>query len=309
MSPDFDILDDRFKDLLVADAWVERVFTGCIWSEGPVYFREGDYMLWSDIPNNRMMRWSAKEGPSVFRAPSHFTNGHTRDREGRLVSCEHGGRRVSRTNHDGTYEVLVDNWNGKQLNSPNDVVVKSDGTVWFTDPSYGIMSHWEGFAGEPAYGACYVFRYDPATGDLDVVADDFDKPNGLAFSPDESVLYIADTGASHDPDGPRHIRALDVETGDDGKPVLRNSRIFAICEAGLFDGFRVDVDGRIWTSAADGVHVYTAEPEARRIGRIVIPERATANLVFGGPEGNILYVAATTSLYRVEVAVAGVQPC
>lgn len=306
MSPDFVVLDDRFRDLLLPDAWVERVFTGAIWSEGPVYFRDGDYVLWSDIPNNRMLRWSAADGGSVFREPSNFTNGHTLDRQGRLVSCEHGGRRVSRTEKDGTYEVLVDRFEGRRLNSPNDAVVKSDGTIWFTDPSYGILSHWEGFAGEMEYGGCNVFRFDPESKALSVVTDQFAKPNGLAFSPDESILYVADTAASHDPNGQRDIWAFDVAT--DGKSVA-NGRRFAVCDAGLFDGFRVDTSGNIWTSAQDGVHVYTPEPNPTKIGAIKIPERAVANVVFGGPSGNVLYIAATTSLYRVEVAIDGVQPC
>ncbi|MEZ5667467.1 MAG: SMP-30/gluconolactonase/LRE family protein [Alphaproteobacteria bacterium] len=306
MSPDFVIIDDRFADLLLKDAWVERVFTGSIWAEGPVYFRNGDYVLWSDIPNNRMLRWSSADGGSVFREPSNFTNGHTLDRQGRLVSCEHGGRRVSRTSKDGTYEVLVDRFEGRRLNSPNDVVVKSDGSVWFTDPSYGILSDWEGFAGEMEYGACYVFRFDPADGSLSVISDHFAKPNGLAFSPDERILYVADTEASHNPAGRRDIWAFDVTA--DGRGV-ENGRRFAVCDSGLFDGFRIDVEGNVWTSAGDGVHVYTPEPEAKKIGAIRIPERAVANVVFGGPDGNILYVAATTSLYRVELGVAGIQPC
>lgn len=305
MSPDLVVIDERFTDLLLKDAWLERVFTGSIWAEGPVYFREGDYVLWSDIPNNRMLRWSPVDGPSVFREPSNFTNGHTLDRQGRLVSCEHGGRCVSRTEKDGTYQVLVDRFEGHRLNSPNDVVVKSDGSIWFTDPPYGILSDWEGFAGNQEYGNCNVFRLDPQTDALTVVTSQFAKPNGLAFSPDESILYIADTAASHDPQGQRDIWAFDVAA--DGKTVDRGRR-FAVCDAGLFDGFRVDTRGNIWTSARDGVHVYTPEPEAKKIGMIKIPERAVANVVFGGPSGNILYIAATTSLYRLELGIDGVQP-
>lgn len=305
MSPDLVVIDDRFTDLLLKDAWLERVFTGSIWAEGPVYFREGDYVLWSDIPNNRMLRWSPVDGPSVFREPSNFTNGHTLDRQGRLVSCEHGGRCVSRTEKDGTYQVLVDRFDGHRLNSPNDVVVKSDGSIWFTDPPYGILSDWEGFAGNQEYGSCNVFRLDPQTNDLTVVTSQFAKPNGLAFSPNESILYVADTAASHDLQGQRDIWAFDVSS--DGKTIDRGRR-FAVCDAGLFDGFRVDTRGNIWTSAKDGVHVYTPEPEAKKIGMIKIPERAVANVVFGGPSGNILYIAATTSLYRIELGIDGVQP-
>jgi len=306
VSPDFTVLDDRFTALLPGDARVERVFTGSIWAEGPVYFREGDFVLWSDIPNNRMLRWSPSDGASVFREPSNFTNGHTLDRQGRLVSCEHGGRRVSRTERDGSYAVLVDRFEGHRLNSPNDVVVKSDGTIWFTDPPYGILSDWEGFAGTMEYGGCNVFRLDPESGALSVVTGQFAKPNGLAFSPDESILYVADTAASHDPDGQRDIWAFDVSA--DGASVAHGRR-FAVCDAGMFDGFRIDVAGNVWTSAGDGVHVYSPEPRPKKIGAIRIPERAVANVVFGGPNGNILYIAATTSLYRVELAIAGVQPC
>ena len=295
-----EILDPKMEDLLLPDSRLERHCTGAIWSEGPVYFAEGDYVLWSDIPNNRMLKWSAAEGMTVFRAPSNFTNGHTRDREGRLVSCEHGGRRISRTEADGTVVCVVERYQGKRLNSPNDVVVKSDGTIWFTDPPYGIMSNEEGYQAESEIGASYVYRFDPASDELTVVANDFDKPNGLAFSPDEDLLYISDTGASHDPNGAHHIRVFDVV---DGKS-LTNGRVFAVVDPGLADGFRLDVQGNLYTSSEDSIQVYTAAGE--RIGKILVPEKI-ANCTFGGPDKNRLFIAASSSLYSITLNTHGVQ--
>ncbi len=295
-----EILDPRMEDLLLPDSRLERHCTGAIWSEGPVYFAEGDYVLWSDIPNNRMLKWSAAEGMTVCREPSNFTNGHTRDREGRLVSCEHGGRRISRTEADGTVVCVVERYQGKKLNSPNDVVVKSDGTIWFTDPPYGIMSNEEGYQAESEIGASYVYRFDPDSNELSVVADDFDKPNGLAFSPDESLLYISDTGASHDPEGPHHIRAFDVVEGES----LTNGRVFAVVDPGLADGFRLDTHGNLYTSSEDSIQVYTAGGE--RIGKILVPEKI-ANCTFGGPEKNRLFIAASSSLYSITLNTRGVQ--
>jgi len=256
--------------------------------------------VWSDIPNNRMLKWTAGGGVTEFRKPSNYANGHTRDREGRLVSCEHGARRVTRTEWDGSITVLADKYKGKRLNSPNDVVVKSDGTVWFTDPPYGILSDYEGHKGESEIGACHVYRFDPKTGKLTIAADDFDKPNGLAFSPDEKILYIADTGASHDPEGPRHIRAFKV--GKDGK--LTGGKVFAVCDSGLFDGFRCDEDGNIWSSAGDGVHCFS--PKGELLGKIRVPE-VVSNVTFGGPKKNRLFITATTSLYAIYLNRRGVQ--
>jgi gluconolactonase len=245
------------------------------------------------------MRWVDWVGVGVFRLPANNTNGHTRDRQGRLVSCEHGARRVSRTELDGTVTVLADRYQGKRLNSPNDVVVKSDDSVWFSDPTYGIDSDYEGHKAASEIGGSHVYRLDPATGDLQIAADDFAKPNGLAFAPDERTLYVSDTGATHDPDGPQHIRAFDVETGR-----LRNSRVFAVSEHGLFDGFRVDVEGNIWTSAGEGINCYT--PQGELIGRIKIPE-LVSNCTFGGPKRNRLFITATSSLYAVFLNARGVQ--
>ena len=296
----FEIHDDRFRDYLLGNVWVETLYTGSLWAEGPVWFADGQYLVWSDIPNNRMLCWKEGLGTTVFRNPSNYSNGNTRDRQGRLVSCEHGARRVSRTEHDGSITVLADSFEGKRLNSPNDVVVKSDGTVWFTDPPYGILTDYEGYKAESEIGANHVYRFDPESGELTIASDDFDKPNGLAFSPDESILYIADTGLSHNPNGPHHIRTFSV--GDDGR--LSGGEVFAEISPGVADGFRLDTEGNIWTSAGDGIHCYT--PDATLLGKILIPEKVS-NCTFGGPRGNRLFITATTSLYAVYVNASGAQ--
>ena len=283
-------------------ARVEKLFEGTRWAEGPAYFAAGRYLVWSDIPNDRILRWDEPTGHvGVFRSPAGYTNGHTVDREGRLVSCSHGARRVERTEHDGSITTIADRYDGKRLNSPNDVVVSSDGAVWFSDPTYGIDSDYEGFAAESEIGASNVYRVDPQTGACAIAADDFVKPNGLAFSPDESMLYIADTGASHADDGPRHIRRFAVAS--DGRRLGAGS-LFAECTRGLFDGFRLDTEGRIWTSAGDGVHVY--DPDGTLLGKVLIPE-TVANVAWGGEKYNRLYICATTSLYAVLLPVRGAK--
>lgn len=298
----FETIEPVFEDCFIGHARVERLWTGARWSEGPVWFAAGRYLLWSDIPNNRMMRYDETDGSvSVFRNPSNNSNGHTVDRQGRLVSCEHLSRRVTRTEFDGTVSVIADSYDGKRLNSPNDVVVKSDGSIWFTDPSYGILMDYEGDRAESEIGACHVYRADPETGAVRIVADDYVKPNGLAFSPDESLLYIADTGITHTPGGPAHIRRHAVAS--DGS--LSGGEVLAECTAGVFDGFRVDLAGRIWTSAADGVHCLS--PDGTLIGKIHIPE-LVANVCFGGPKLNRLFICGTTSLYAVYLNVNGVSP-
>lgn len=300
LTDDFEVIEPEFATYAMGNVHVEKLYTGCRWSEGPVYFNDGRYLLWSDIPNNRIMRWDETDGStSVFREPSRNSNGHTRDNQGRLVSCEHSGRQVTRTEPDGSITVLADRYQGKRLNSPNDVVVKSDDSIWFTDPPYGILSEYEGDQSESEIGHSYVFRIDGQSGELSIVGDDFDKPNGLCFSPDERIIYISDTGVSHDPNGPKHIRALDVSA--DGKSIS-NSRVFAECTYGLFDGFRCDIHGNIWSSAADGVHCYT--PEGKLIGKIRIPE-TVANVTFGGPKYNRLYICGTTSIYAVYLNTSG----
>ncbi len=294
-------LDERFRRLVIPTARLETLADGCRWAEGPAYFPAGRYLVWSDIPNDRMMRYDETSGAvSVFRAPSGYSNGNTVDRRGRLVTCEHGARRVSRTEHDGTVTVLASHHQGKRFNSPNDVVVKSDGSIWFTDPAYGIDSDYEGHRADSEIQGCHVYRIDPHNGDVSVVADDFARPNGLAFSPDERLLYVADTGATHLVDGPRHIRVFDVS--QDGR--LSGDRVFATCTSGLFDGFRLDEAGRIWTSAGDGVHCY--EPDGTLIGKILVPE-AVANVVFGGPKRNRLFICATTSVYAILLPVNGAK--
>jgi len=298
MAEDFEIIDERFRHMIMGNAWVEKLHGGMLWAEGPVWFADGQYLLWRDIPNNVILQYCERLGVRVYRHPSNNTNGHTRDREGRLVSCEHGGRRVSRTEHDGSITVLVDRYKGQRLNSPNDVVVKSDGTIWFTDPPYGIMSEYEGHKTKSAIGANYVYRLDPKTGGLTVVADDFDKPNGVAFSPDERKLYIADTGRSHDPDGPHHIRVFDVV---DGRK-LAKGRVFAEISPGMADGFRLDTDGNVWTSAGDGVHCFS--PRGDLLGKVLVPE-VVSNVCFGGPKRNRLFITATTSLYAAYVGQVG----
>jgi gluconolactonase len=247
------------------------------------------------------MRYDETSGAvSVFRAPSGYSNGNTVDRQGRLVTCEHGFRRVTRTEHDGSITVVASHHDGKRFNSPNDVVVKSDGSIWFTDPAYGIDTDYEGHKAESEIGGCHVYRVDPRSGAVTQVADDFVRPNGIAFSPDEKRLYVADTGATHMPDGPRHIRVFDVS--EDGR--LAGGSVFATCTSGLFDGFRLDDAGRIWTSAGDGVHCY--DPDGTLIGKILVPENV-ANVVFGGPKRNRLYICATTSLYAVMLHVNGAK--
>ena len=295
------ILDERFEPLIKSAARLEKLYEGCRWAEGPAYFPAGRYLIWSDIPNDRMLRYDETSGAvSVFRNPSGYSNGNTVDRQGRLISCEHGHRRVSRTEHDGTITVIASHYQGKRLNSPNDVVVQSDGTIWFTDPAYGINSDYEGHKDESEIGACHVYRVDPHSGEIKIVADDFVRPNGIAFSPDERRLYVADTGATHVKDGPRHIRVFDVS--DNGR--LSGGKVFATLTAGLFDGMRLDEAGRIWTSAGDGVHCY--DPDGTLLGKILVPE-AVANVVFGGVKRNRLYICATTSLYAIMLPLNGAK--
>jgi gluconolactonase len=289
----FEIFDERFRACLIGHARVERLWTGARWAEGPAWFGGGRYLVFSDIPNNRMMRFDTDGSVSVFRHPSNNTNGNTTDRQGRLISCEHLGRRVTRTEHDGTITVIADRYKGKRFNSPNDLVVKSDDSIWFTDPPYGILIDYEGGRAESELTGSHVYRVDGHTGEITQVTDDFDKPNGLAFSRDEKFLYIADSGK------PRHIRRFAVNA--DGKS-LGASRVFAECSAGLFDGFRVDTDERVWTSAADGVHCY--DKDGTKIGMIRIPE-IVGNVCFGGAKRNRLFMCGCTSLYSAYLAVNG----
>jgi gluconolactonase len=294
MQSDYEIIHPRFASLLLGNCRLEKIHEGTRWAEGPCYFADTGVLIWSDIPNNRMLRYVEGSGVDVFRQPSNCSNGNTRDRQGRLVSCEHEARRVTRTEWDGAITVLADSYQGRRLNSPNDVVVKSDGSIWFTDPPYGILSDYEGKKSPSEQDHNYVFRLDPASKALSAVANDFDKPNGLAFSPDESQLFVVDSGR------PRHMRVFDVV---DGKH-LAKGRIFAECDAGTFDGLRVDTEGNLWTSTKAGVNVYA--PDGELLGKIRVPE-AVANLTFGGPKRNRLFITATTSLYSLFVNARGMQ--
>jgi gluconolactonase len=288
-----EVLDERFR-AVKGDHWMQRLYTGCRWTEGPAYFPAGRYLVFSDIPNDRMLRYDETTGAvGVFRAPAGYTNGHTVDRQGRLISCEHGNRRVTRTEPDGSITVLADRYRGKRFNSPNDVVERADGTIWFTDPSYGIDSDYEGHQAPSEIGGCHVYRVTPETGEVQLVADDFDRPNGLAFSLDERRLYISDSRR-------RHLRVFDV--AEDG--TLSGGEVFATCDAGTFDGIRLDHAGRIWAAAHDGVHCF--DPDGTLIGKLRLPEIA-ANLTFGGPKRNDMYITATSSLYAVRLTVTGAR--
>lgn len=295
---EYEVHDPRFRLLLQPNASMDKLTGECLWAEGPVYFPATDLLIWSDIPNNRMLRWAPGMGVGVYRAPSNYSNGNTRDREGRLVSCEHGERRVTRTEHDGSITVIASHFEGKRLNSPNDVIVDSEGAIWFTDPDYGIISDYEGYRSDSEIRRCNVYRVSPGDTQVRLVSDDFVKPNGLAFSPDESKLYIADSAASHDDNAPRHIRLFDVASNG----ALRNGRVFVEMQSGVPDGMRVDEHGNVWTSAEDGVHCYA--PDGALLGKILIPE-VVANLTFGGPRRNRLFITATSSVYALHVGVRG----
>jgi gluconolactonase len=302
---DYENLDPRFSALVNGSAKLELLWSGGRWTEGPVYVPAARHVIWSDIPNNRILRYDEVTGAAgVFETPCGHHNGHTLDAMGRIIACEHSGRRVSRLEHDGRWKTLADRFDGKRLNSPNDVVVKSDGSIWFSDPTYGIDSDYEGFSAASEIGASNVYRIDPTDGSVTMVADDLVKPNGLAFSPDEKTLYISDTGATHVPGHPGVIRAYPVL--DNGKG-LDTGRLFATSDCGLFDGFRVDRHGNIFTSSGDSVRVYAAD--GTLIGRILIPE-TVSNLCFGGPRRNRLFITATTSLYAIYLITgpAGYEP-
>jgi len=289
-DPSIHVLDPSFGKYRINSAAVERLATGFRWCEGPAWFGDGRYLLWSDIPNNRIMRWDEETGAvSVFRRPSDYGNGNTRDRQGRLVTCQHGTRSVTRTEYDGTLTTIHDRWDGHPLNSPNDVVVKSDDSVWFSDPPFGILGHYEGHLA-PVELPTNVYRVD-RHGKASVVVGDIPRPNGLAFSPDERKLYVVVSGAV-----PREIRVFDV-AGD----TLQNGRVFINCGQGVPDGLRVDTDGNLWCGwgggeAHDGVAVFN--PEGKMIGHILLPERA-ANLCFGGAKRNRLFICASQSIYSL----------
>jgi gluconolactonase len=305
-DPAVEVIDPRFAKYKVGNAAVERLYTGTRWAEGPVWFSDGRYLLFSDIPNNRMLRWLEDTGEvSVFRSPSNYSNGNFRDRQGRLLTCEHDSRRVTRTEYDGSITVLMDGYQGKKLNAPNDLAVHSDGAIWFTDPGYGIMSNYEGHKATFEVPA-NVYRLDPKTRDVSVVATEMDKPNGICFSPDEKLLYIVDTGVPKHPNDPHQIRVYDVVDGTR----LKNGRMFVNMAPGSSDGIRCDVDGNVWSAAGwagenyNGVHVFA--PDGTLIGKIHLPETC-ANICFGGAKKNRLFMAASQSLYAVYVGIEGAQ--
>jgi gluconolactonase len=301
-DPAVQTLDPSFAKYRISLAKVERIATGMRWAEGPVWFGDGRYLLWSDIPNNRIMRWDEETGAvSVFRKPSNYANGNTRDRQGHLITCEHDARRVTRTEYDGTISVIADRFDEKPLNSPNDIVCKSDGSIWFSDPPFGILGFYEGHVANPELPT-NVYRWDPETRKISVVAADINRPNGLAFSPDESLLYIIEAATD-----PRVIRVYDVVNGG---AEITNMRKFITAEKDETpDGMRVDVDGNLWCGwgmgpSQDGVMIFN--PAGKRIGRIYLPERC-ANLCFGGTHRNRLFMAASTSIYSLFVNTQGVR--
>ena len=302
MAPGFEILDPRFRTYILGNALLERIADGCRWTEGPVWFGDAGCLLFSDIPNDRILRWIEGVGVSEYRRPSRFANGGTRDRQGRLISCLHGGRAVVRTEPDGTETVLADRVQGRRLNSPNDVVVASDGAIWFTDPHYGIMMDYEGARAEQEV-PCRVYRIDPADGAVRVVSDEYDGPNGLCFSPDERTLYVAETGRMHDTAIRRELRSHDVLDLSAGR--LGPARPFHSPADGYVDGFRADEDGNIWASAGSGVDCLS--PDGTRLGRLAVPE-TVSNLTFGGRARSRLFVCATTSVYAIYLNRRGAPP-
>ena len=311
-DPRIEVLDARFK-YKIGNAAIERLFTGCRWAEGPAWSGMGRYLLWSDIPNDRQLRWLDEDSHvSVFRKPAGYSNGNTFDFEGRQIAFEHGTRRVVRYEHSGKVTVLADKYQGKPFNAPNDGIVHPDGGIWFTDPGYGTLVDYEGHKGELLLKEA-VYRIDAKTGQMAMVTDELFKPNGICFSPDYKKAYICDTGATHYPQAPKIIKVYDVA---DGK-TLRNGRQYISMElagkgAGLADGIRADTDGNIWVGAGwvgagyDGVHIFT--PEGERIGQILLPE-ICANVCFGGPKRNRLFMAAGQSLYAVYVEAHGAHIC
>jgi gluconolactonase len=295
------VIDPSFNKYKIGIAKVEKIASGMRWAEGPVWFGDGRYLLWSDIPNNRIMRWDEETGAvSVFRKPSNNANGNTRDRQGRLLTCEHDTRRITRTEYDGTITVIADSYDGKPLNSPNDIVCKSDGSIWFTDPPFGVLGFYEGHVATPELPT-NVYRWDPQSKKLSVVAGDINRPNGLAFSPDESKLYIIESGST-----PRVIRAYDVT--DNGTKLSNMRPLITTDKDGTPDGMRVDVDGNLWcgwgmgAEGLDGVSIFN--PEGKLIGRIDLPERC-ANLCFGGTHRNRLFMCSSTSVYSLFVNTQG----
>ena len=294
----FQVHDPAFRRLVLSNAPLVTLGEGFGWLEGPVWLADADLLLVSDLPNDRILRWSESGGISVYRQPSGFANGHARDREGRLLGCSHRHRCVTRTELDGGITVLAERYGGRRLNSPNDIVCRSDGTIWFTDPIYGISTDYEGGKGVPELPPA-LYRLDPRTGELRVMAGDFTGPNGLCFSPDERRLYVAESGAQFDPDPARHIRVLEVS--EDGSS-LSGGRIFHTVSPGFADGMRCDEEGNVWSSAGDGVHCIS--PEGVLLGRIKVP-CTVSNIVFGGRNRSRLFICASHSLMALHTNARG----
>ena len=300
MFEGIEIYDERLRPLLRRGAILQKLADGVVHGEGPVYFHEDDSVIWSDAHDNRLLRWSPIDGKSVIRQPSHYQSGNYRDLEGRLVSCSQGQRAIIRREHDDEWQVLIDRAWEKRFNSPNDLVVKSDGTIWFSDPSFGLTHEEQGYGGEQEQAGDFVYRFDPTTGEIDAVIKEMERPNGLAFSPDESLLYVSDTSAVEHPQQHHDIRVYEVVENR----YVKEGRLFATIEPGEPDGFRVDVHGNIFTSSADSVQVYA--PDGTRLGKILLPEVCT-NLTFGGKDKNRLFITAKTSLYAIALNTKGVQ--
>lgn len=294
-----EIYDEQMRQLIRSDASLQKLVDGAVHSEGPVYFAEDDSVVYSDAHDNRLLKWSAREGVSVLRDPSDYQNGNYRDLEGRLVACSGGLRAIIRQEHDGQWRVLCDRYQGKRLNSPNDLVVKSDGTIWFTDPPYGITEPNQGYGGEQEQPGSYVYRFDPATNEISAVITDMLRPNGLTFSPDEQLLYVSDSSAFNIPGGYHHVRVYDL---NEGRTTV-NGRVFAVIDPGQPDGLRVDVQGNVFISSEDSVQVYA--PNGTRLGKILVPE-TVANLTFGGRTRDRLIIAAGHSLYAIDLTTKGV---
>jgi len=294
------VIDPRFRRYVLDNAVLEELASGFRWIEGPVWIGDADCLLFQDLPRNRTLRWSEDHGVSVFRAPSDYANGQTRDRQGRLIACSHRGRCLYRTEHDGRVTRLVTHHAGRRLNAPNDVVVKSDGSIWFSDPLYGLLTDYEG-GRQTSEQPPALYRFDPESGEIAVMAGDFDGPNGLAFSPDERRLYVAETGDQSQPDPRQYIRAFDV--GADGRS-LHGGDIFHKIAPGYADGFRIDEDGNLWSSAADGVHCIA--PDGTLLGKIPIGHRVS-NLAFGGLHKNRLFIGGSHTLYAIFVNTRGAQ--
>ncbi|MHC5595265.1 MAG: SMP-30/gluconolactonase/LRE family protein [Nostoc sp.] len=309
MAEAIEIYDDRLLAIVRPDASLQQLANDAVHSEGPVYFHEDDSVIWSDAHGNRLLRWSSSDGVSVLRDPSDYQSGNYRDLEGRLVACSSGLRAIIRREYDGEWKVLVDRYDNKRLNSPNDLVVKSDGTIWFTDPPYGITEPNQGYGGEQEQPGSYVYRFDPVTGEIYPVVTDMVRPNGLAFSPDESLLYVSDTAAFNIPGAPHHIRVYEVVGVGVARRrhrYLKNGRVFAIIDPGQPDGLRVDEHGNVFTSSEDSVQIYA--PDGTRLGKIFVPE-TSANLTFGGKESDSLsgtlrerlFITAGHSLYVIDL--------